>query len=120
MWGWPDDYGYGYGYGDPGYPPDGGYGDEGPDYGDDQGPMDADGASPGYGSAGVPQIDPAGPGGLTMAVQTALARRGYHPGPATGVLGEETRRAITHFQEENGLKPTGRVNGPLLDALGLR
>jgi len=59
-------------------------------------------------------------GGLAASVQQALDRRGYHAGPADGVIGPQTRDAIASFQSDHGLNATGDINGPLLSALGLR
>jgi len=54
------------------------------------------------------------------AVQRALYRRGYYRGPIDGDVGPGTRRAIAQFEADNGLPVRGYVNGPLIDALGLR
>lgn len=52
-------------------------------------------------------------------VQRELRREGYYRGPIDGVIGAGTRQAIAAYQRDNGLTPTGRINGPLLDSLGL-
>jgi hypothetical protein len=59
-------------------------------------------------------------GGDTVRdVQLELARAGFNPGPADGVLGQDTRNAIADFQADRGLAVTGRIDSPLLEALGL-
>ena len=40
--------------------------------------------------------------------------------PPDGIMGQDTREAVTELQQENGLTPTGRINGRLLNALGLQ
>lgn len=61
-------------------------------------------------------------GDPVKALQQALARQGYDPGPADGVAGPSTRRAAARFRRDRGL-PTGRgdpMAGPgLARALGL-
>ncbi|MEP6698198.1 MAG: peptidoglycan-binding domain-containing protein [Verrucomicrobiota bacterium] len=52
-------------------------------------------------------------------VQQALARRGYYNGAIDGVLGDRSQVAIAHFQADNGMRQTGRVDGRLLAALGM-
>jgi peptidoglycan hydrolase-like protein with peptidoglycan-binding domain len=61
-----------------------------------------------------------GGGNLTAEVQSALANNGYDPGPVDGVMGPGTRDAIAAFQSDHGLTPTGRIDQPLLDNLGIR
>ncbi len=59
-------------------------------------------------------------GGVAASVQRALDRRGYDAGPADGVIGPQTQNAIAAFQRDRGLNPTGNINPPLLNALGLQ
>ena len=40
---------------------------------------------------------------LTKSVQSGLAKLGYDPGPADGVLGAKTRAAIREYEERNSL-----------------
>ncbi|MBB1127008.1 peptidoglycan-binding domain-containing protein [Thiospirillum jenense] len=42
--------------------------------------------------------------------QMALQELGYRPGPADGVYGSNTRRAIKQFQRDHGLAVTGYFN----------
>lgn len=50
-------------------------------------------------------------------LQRALARLGYEPGPADGVLGRNTRAAIRAFQASAGLPVDGRVSSRLANAV---
>lgn len=43
-----------------------------------------------------------------MAMQKALKKAGYDPGPVDGKIGKKTRVALAAFQKANGIKPTGR------------
>ena len=56
---------------------------------------------------------------LAASVQLRLARQGYNPGPADGVIGGQTRQAIADFQNDHRLPVTGRIDGPLLETMGL-
>jgi len=47
------------------------------------------------------------------AVQEALARLGYSPGPPDGVLGARTREAIAKFEQDRNLTQTGTVTDAL-------
>jgi Putative peptidoglycan binding domain len=51
--------------------------------------------------------------------QDQLARQGYYRGQVDGVFGPATRRAITRYQGDHGLRVTGTVNTDTLRALGL-
>ena len=50
-------------------------------------------------------------------IQEALATHGYAPGPADGVIGPRTVRAIEAYQGDAGLAVTGRATKELLDHL---
>ena len=50
-------------------------------------------------------------------IQEALAAHGYAPGPADGVMGPQTVRAIEDYQGDAGLAVTGRATKELLDHL---
>ena len=56
---------------------------------------------------------------LDVAVQQALARRGYYDGRIDGDIGPASRRAIAHYQDDRGLRVTGSINSSLLDSLGI-
>jgi peptidoglycan hydrolase-like protein with peptidoglycan-binding domain len=51
---------------------------------------------------------------LVTAIQRELAARGYSGGPADGKLRDETRRAISSFEKDNGLPVTGAPSDALL------
>ncbi|SFN96067.1 Sel1 repeat-containing protein [Cohaesibacter marisflavi] len=52
--------------------------------------------------------------------QSMLGALGYNAGPADGQMGPRTRTAIRNFQEIAGLKVTGEIDAPLLEALAQR
>jgi hypothetical protein len=56
---------------------------------------------------------------IATEVQDELNRRGYDSGLADGILGSQTRKAIAQFQRDSGLPVTGRIDRPLLVALGI-
>ena len=58
-------------------------------------------------------------GAAIRDLQQKLARRGYRPGPADGVMGPATRRALMEFQRAENLPVTGRPNQETLAALGV-
>lgn len=69
------------------------------------------------------QASPSEPGAAeqtNIAVQQELAKRGFYHGPIDGLVGPETRKAISWFQSVEKLTATGRVDGPTLDALQIR
>jgi uncharacterized protein (TIGR02594 family) len=53
----------------------------------------------------------------TLAVQEALARRGFDPGPLDGLRGRRTIAALRAFQGAEGLAPTGLVDANTARAL---
>jgi hypothetical protein len=59
-------------------------------------------------------------GSEILAVQTALARVGFDPGPLDGQLGRATRGALERFQRDRGLSPCGCVSHETVVGLGLR
>ena len=60
------------------------------------------------------------PDQVVANVQTALQELGYYQdGEVDGLLGPITRSALTQFQTENGLAPTGSVDQPTLESLGM-
>ncbi len=58
-------------------------------------------------------LDPEG----VAEVQRLLARLGYDPGPADGVMGRKTRRAIEAWQRDSGRPTTGKADAGVLAAL---
>ena len=66
--------------------------------------------------ASNPQMDP---GQVVANVQSALQQEGYYQGDIDGVLGPQTRAALAEYQSAQGLEPTGAVDEPTLDSLGM-
>jgi peptidoglycan hydrolase-like protein with peptidoglycan-binding domain len=56
-------------------------------------------------------------GSSDAAVQRALARRGYYSSAIDGVIGPRSRRSISHYQAEHGLRVTGSITPALLRSL---
>lgn len=56
----------------------------------------------------------------TLMVQKALIKLGYNPGPADGLIGSKTRKAIRQFQKDSNIKVTGNADSNTLIALGLK
>ncbi len=54
---------------------------------------------------------------MVSKAQSLLASAGFDVGPADGVFGDRTRRAIMSFQKKAGLPVDGEVSPALLDAL---
>ena len=52
-------------------------------------------------------------------VQRKLANQGYYNGPIDWDIGPGSRRAIMDYQDNNGLRATGRIDDRLLVSLGL-
>lgn len=67
-----------------------------------------------YGSN--PEMDP---GQVVANVQSALQQQGYYQGEIDGILGPQTRAALAEFQSAQGLEPTGAVDEPTLETLGM-
>ncbi|MCS6884523.1 MAG: peptidoglycan-binding domain-containing protein [Acidobacteriota bacterium] len=51
--------------------------------------------------------------------QQALKDKGFYKGQVTGKMDAATREAIKSFQQQQGLKPTGRLNKDTRQALGI-
>lgn len=105
-YGYPGYYGgaFGYGYAGPYYGGSGWYGD-----GPYEGRIVED---------TTPENLPTGAHSLPAAVQRQLAKRGYYKGSIDGEFGDGSRSALRRFQRANGLKETGRIDEPSLQALG--
>jgi len=52
-------------------------------------------------------------------IQEALAKKGAFAGTATGKWDDDTVGAMKKFQASNGLNPTGKLDAPTLQRLGL-
>jgi localization factor PodJL len=57
------------------------------------------------------------PAQLTARAQALLTNLGYDAGPADGVLGERTRRAIVRYQRDTGLEPGSPLTASLVARL---
>ena len=66
------------------------------------------------------EYDNGNPDSSVSQVQAALARKGYYHGAIDGRLGPGTRNALRRYQRNHGLDVTGRVDRPVIEALGLR
>ncbi|MBM4084948.1 MAG: hypothetical protein FJ272_09185 [Planctomycetes bacterium] len=62
------------------------------------------------------------PSGKTdiAAVQKALAKAGYDPGPVDGKMGKKTKSALIAFQKAHGLQPDGIAGPRTMAKLGVR
>jgi localization factor PodJL len=56
---------------------------------------------------------------LVKTIQGLLAEHGYDPGPADGVAGAKTVKAVKEFQRTTGLPQTGQIDETLLAALSV-
>ncbi|TVM35068.1 hypothetical protein DQK91_06620 [Oceanidesulfovibrio marinus] len=54
---------------------------------------------------------------LVAEVQKKLAQLGYDPGPADGIAGKRTVRAVKKFQKDSGLDRNGKIDMDILFAL---
>jgi hypothetical protein len=66
--------------------------------------------------ASSPEYDP---GQVVANVQSALQQQGYYQGEIDGVLGPQTRAALAEYQSAQGIEPTGAVDEPTLETLGM-
>src|SRR5579864_7893729 len=66
--------------------------------------------------ASNPEMDP---GQVVANVQSALQQQGYYQGEIDGVLGPQTRAALAEYQTAQGIEPTGAVDEPTLETLGM-
>ena len=66
--------------------------------------------------ASNPDMDP---GQVVANVQSALQQQGYYQGDIDGVLGPQTRAALAEYQSAQGIEPTGAIDEPTLDTLGM-
>src|SRR3546814_20909421 len=51
-------------------------------------------------------------------IQLLLEEAGHSPGPVDGQWGPRTQRALAAFQNDQGLRPSGKPDAATLDALG--
>ena len=59
------------------------------------------------------------PGQVIANVQSALQEQGYYRDAVDGLIGPNTRAALSNFQRDRGLPITAAIDGPTLQALGL-
>jgi Ni/Co efflux regulator RcnB len=59
------------------------------------------------------------PGQVIANVQSALQEQGYYRDAVDGLIGPNTRAALSAFQRDQGLPITAAIDGPTLQALGL-
>lgn len=59
------------------------------------------------------------PGQVIANVQTALQEQGYYRDAVDGLIGPNTRAALSAYQRDHGLPITAAIDGPTLQALGL-
>jgi len=59
------------------------------------------------------------PGQVVANVQSALQQQGFYQGDIDGILGPQTRAALAEYQTAQGLEPTGTVDEPTLETLGM-
>jgi len=52
-------------------------------------------------------------------VQAALQEQRYYDGEIDGLLGLQTQQALVSYQNSQGLAPTGSIDEPTLDSLGI-
>lgn len=52
-------------------------------------------------------------------VQEQLQQQGYEVGQIDGVMGPNTRKALSQFQRDNNMPPSGRLDQPTMAALGV-
>ena len=65
--------------------------------------------------ANVDEMQPEMRRAFILGIQEALAKHGYAPGPADGVMGQRTRSAIREYQKDAGLPVNGQASSELLD-----
>lgn len=58
-------------------------------------------------------------GDMVVKIQTRLKSWGYYAGPADGIYGSATEKAVKYFQSKNGLAADGQAGDRTLAALGL-
>ncbi|MEM7227044.1 MAG: peptidoglycan-binding domain-containing protein [Pseudomonadota bacterium] len=66
-------------------------------------------------AANVEEMTPEMARAFVVGIQEELAKAGYSPGPADGILGDRTRAAIRAYQRNAGLPVDGQASSELLD-----
>jgi peptidoglycan hydrolase-like protein with peptidoglycan-binding domain len=57
---------------------------------------------------------------LSRQVQERLQTVGFNPGAIDGSMGPQTSQALRSFQNAQGLRATGDLDEPTLNALGIQ
>lgn len=70
-------------------------------------------------TAQVPRDNPYGHEAVVKSVQSRLQQEGYQIDKVDGVLDAQTQRALSQYQNTQGITSSGRINQPTLDALGI-
>ena len=70
-------------------------------------------------SVTTPSLGPGASGSEVFALQQALERNGFNPGPIDGEYGPQTSAAVEQFQSVYDLPVTGVAGPQTLDILGL-
>ncbi|HVW57173.1 MAG TPA: peptidoglycan-binding domain-containing protein [Rhizobiaceae bacterium] len=70
-------------------------------------------------AAGAPPQQANQQNAATLAVQAALTELKYYDGPIDGLMGPQTRSAVTDFQKASHLDVSGNIDSALLDKLNL-
>ncbi|MGE5547930.1 MAG: peptidoglycan-binding domain-containing protein [Solirubrobacterales bacterium] len=52
-------------------------------------------------------------------IQQHLKNEGYYSGPVDGVFGQRTRQSLAQWQQDQGLTPTGQINGQSIAMMNL-
>ena len=52
-------------------------------------------------------------------VQETLRDKGFNPGPIDGIMGSQTRKAISQYQKSQNLPVTGHIDGETAGKLGV-
>jgi hypothetical protein len=77
-------------------------------------------ASPGRAPGAPAPLRAADPAAAVRSGEAVLQARGYDTGPVDGQLDPRSKTALRLFEEESGLRPTGRLDAPTLRALGVQ
>lgn len=67
----------------------------------------------------VPAVTEARSDADVLQAQSRLLELGFDPGPVDGIHGPRTRAALLAFQRARGLAPSGELDHPTREALGL-
>lgn len=82
-------------------------------------PAAARGSSPVFQGSAYADAPPFVQSSVLGRAQAALAREGFYGGAADGVAGPQTFQAVRDFQASTGLRMSGRLDNPTLNALGI-